>query len=278
MGLPSRQTGAIALLLLAAAGAARAEPEVRIGAIAGAVTYRESASIRPLRSRWDGPFVGLAGSGTFRFPESLVSLRLRGDLWTTPDRTEAWREDGERVQTNDLGVTGLSAGADLVLPLASEPGLRGLLGATWQFQNFRRDRFELRGRPDQIRTGRVDENVSVLALGGGAEADLPLGRGWTWRVGARADIVVWSEASNTALGTIRGDGGMLLTAESHLEWALGGDRRLFLGLGWHLQDLRGDSRDTTARLGPDLRIPVTIEWPDNRLTQLYAAGGLRLEF
>lgn len=249
----------------------RVPGELSLFAGIGRVTYQESVSLDPVDSDWDAAALTIGGAWTYANPSGYL---LRGTLsgWWTGSETEVWTGGGSVLQRNDLELYGGELGGDFGIHLHRDEAwtvrLWGGLGYAWQ--EFERSAFDTPQGNDVLGGRSVGESYDVVYVRLALDADAVLSTRWRWSGQVLGGPVFFNEAENELLGTIEGDGGLILSASTFLWYQPWTRSRVGVGVMALYQELDGAASELYTRLEDGSVVRNAVEWPDNELTQLSA--------
>lgn len=226
------------------------------------LSYKESDS--GLKSSFKALYTEFSAELSRRLPYGFITS-ARGSFGLTTNEPETWKIDNITVQTNDLDLWQVSADSKLAYALTFERanGLRLLpsVGYGFRYVKFTRSNFNI---PDIITIrDTVSERYAIHHLDVGLGIDYALGERWRLVSDTSAGFVVYNQADNSVLGTVTGNGGLLIRSRLGLEWALHDSWNVTVEGYSEFQDLEGGRKGN-------------VIWPDNTLA-VYG-GSLRAKF
>lgn len=236
----------------------------------GRVSYEENVSFDAVDSDFSAILWTLGADWTY-VDRSGYKLRLRGSFWRSGSDTEEWTSRGQLVQENDLEISGGEIAGQWGWQFTRRPdhSLTGWLGVGYTRQQFERSSFQSFGREPSRVSGSVDEDFDVAFVDAALEGHVLVRPRWRLTYLAGAGYVFSNEADNNALGSIDGDGGVLVHAGLGAAYLLSDAHRVSGGVRYEYQELDGD-QTTRTLVGPDgQRVASILEWPDNELTRLW---------
>lgn len=231
----------------------------------GRAEYRETGSITPTLSDWDGSML-FFGAGLTVKGDRAPLYRLRPSFWVADEDVESWREQDQLLQLNQMSIYGFELVGDVGYSFVERPTdrVRGWAGLGFRQQEFERSEFDVTGQAD-LDFGVVDESVRLgfvrLALDGHVAVSEAVSLEGDIFVG----LVFFNEANNSFLGVVEGEGGMLVGGRIALGWQVDDLNKLSLGIYGEVQDLDGDVSQGGGALVDGNIIERIIEWPDNEL-------------
>lgn len=255
----------VALLILGAGTAPGQAPRWTVPYVeagGGRVSYQETATISPLTSEWEASMFTLGG-GVRSLPETGPGWLFDGYLGMGVSGTdeETWAQSGAVVQYNDLDWFRFDLGGDVGWYWPFERGWVAPTGwGVLRSDQYSRDHFVTDEGTLSTPPGSVDEDVGLVLFGAAVEGGVALDHAATWTLEGRlsAGWVAYSEASNSLLGDVEGNGGQLVDLSLALGWRSQSHSIWHAGIRYELQDLEGG---TSVSETDD----YMVEWPDNEL-------------
>lgn len=176
---------------------------------AGWTAYEEKGSTAPIESDWSAGVSELRLEGQGRIGNTYPFLRLR--FVGSGTETEEWKENGVKVQENDMSMVGTDLELGMEFPIQLDLGVfTPSLGFVTGFQSYEREDFVLFGPGGSIfgRNSKVTEDVFTAGIGGGLALELPMGESWLLGLETYAHWLFYTYAENDGFDvSIDGDDG-----------------------------------------------------------------------
>jgi len=267
----------VVVVTVLVSGQAFAQPawNVSIDDSMGVAFYKENDTIAgsTVKSDWKA-FYNKTTIALSNYDGEGIEGEVRYGMFLTPNAKETWDVNSVRYQTNDMGFWGIDTGIDIgwgfsfegVSDFADENldiTLTPLVGYRWKFFRFSRTNFNVSNIITSAET--VDEDYSIHCLDLGARIGLDLGEKWEVFAKPIFGIVLYNSAKNSALGTIKGDGGFIFNMDTGVNYRLSENFVLGLMFTTEIQRLQGGTKDS-------------IMWPDNSLDMYGGKISLTYEF
>ncbi|MFH1995868.1 MAG: hypothetical protein ABIJ27_02590 [Candidatus Omnitrophota bacterium] len=228
--------------------------EITVDDFMGVAIYEEKESFLgvALKSDWKGFY----NEGTLRATDYNIK-GFEGELFfgvpTTAVSKEEWHISGAKYQTNDMSLWGINTGVMVgwAFPLSvskdAKVAVTPLFGYRWRFLRFTRNNFNILNMVTIAET--VDEDFNIHSLETGGKLSFFF-KDYELFVRPMFGFVLYNAATNSALGTVKGDGGYLLFLDGGINFNISENFIIGFEAKAELQRLEGGTKDN-------------VIWPDN---------------
>ncbi|MFH1846563.1 MAG: hypothetical protein ABH869_03290 [Candidatus Omnitrophota bacterium] len=244
--------------------------EVKLDDYMGGVVYKEDGRLAntEIRSKATA-FYSKTTLSFCNYDNEGLEGELFYSMFLTGQAEEAWDVDTIRYQTNDLSFWGLETGWHLgwAIPVDINKDfdvtITPLAGYRWKFMRFTRQNFNILNTITIAET--VDEDYEVHSIDVGGKITVGLTEDLEIFVKPILGIVTYNSATNSVLGTIKGDGGLFFDGSLGLDYAITEDIVVGLMFRTELQQLRGNEKNG-------------VLWPDNTLNIYGGSINIKYKF
>ena len=193
---------------------------------------------------------------------------VRYGMYFTPKAQEKWDINGSRYQTNDMSLWGIDTGflVGYAIPFTTDAvdiTITPLVGYSWKFTRFSRSNFNILNTFTIAET--VDEDYNVHYVDAGMRLNFDVDGKFDIYLKPIFGVVLYNSAKNSALGTIKGDGGYVLDLDAGIEYPLSEDMILDVAFVGEWQKLQGAEKDN-------------VLWPNNTFSSYGIKIGIKHKF
>jgi len=230
----------------------------------GEARYEEHASSVGVDSKWQEYF-NRVNLSLGNYDLKRLEGGFKGSFFASLEDTEKWNLDGGLYQENTMDLSGGSflaevgwALGDGTKPSSDALIFTPLLGYGYNRIQFTRSNFRVLGTVIPI--GEVSEDYDVHYIDIGGKLNFTFDKNILFDLRSSCGIVFYNQASNSAIGSIDGDGGYIPKIEVRLRYLATPDFTLSIGGFFEQQHLEGG-------------MSSSAEWPDNNLSHYGATVG-----
>ncbi len=220
----------------------------------GTLSYEEDASSVGVTSDL-GSSYGKLNIEYGESNEEQLEAGIHISLFQSLEDEENWHLGGfGLIQTNDTDLWGVNASANLgwafVIHDEIEESviLTPYAGYGYRFWEFSRSNFNVLGTVVEV--GEVSEDYNIHYLDFGSRLIWNVSRKTSFKVGWGYGWVRFTEANNSELGKIEGEGGRIIQWDVALSYLFSENVAAFAGFGFESQNLDGGTSGN-------------VIWPDN---------------